>query len=524
MNTDSGNAAHPDLEVLRRTASAPQAPRRPWLPRLTALVIVLGILGAAYAVLQPVLFPPREVRVSSVRAVASGEGTVRAAGTVTAAGWIEAYPFPVTVRPLVKGVVHEIKVLEGTPVKKDETVLATLRNADIENALEQATAEVALQAAVEHKAATSLVVAQSLLEQKIPLRMVVAQHEGELEAALAAALQARAARVAAEAARATARVDLDAQEELHRAGQATPSALARARTRVREAESKVAVFVHAEAFAKSEIRRHTDLLALAREARDDPRALAGAFEEAKAELGHAKAAHARAAADLRVAQRNADLLIVKSPITGVVLRLESAPGALVGPQGEFKGSGEGSGSTGLLNRVTGTVCSLYDPKQLQVRIDVPYADLPGIEKGTAVELEAKSMPGKRFRGVVDRLVREADITQAKLQVKVRIEDPDEALRPEMLCTTRFAVEATAADASGQSGSTRTTHSVEVPTEAVRGDAVFVYDPTGGGRARRVPVRVLRRGDTWTEVEGDVGLATKVILDEVEDGKPVKVTR
>jgi hypothetical protein len=40
----------------------------------------------------------------------------------------------------------------------------------------------------------------------------------------------------------------------------------------------------------------------------------------------------------------------------------------------------------------------------------------------------------------------------------------------------------------------------------------------------VPVRVLRRGDTWTEVEGDVGLATKVILDEVEDGKPVKVTR
>lgn len=521
MNTESVRSAHPDLEALRRTESAATAPRRPWLPRLTALVLVLGLLGAAYAVLQPVLFPPQAVRVSAVRAVTDGAGTTRAAGTVTAAGWIEAYPFPVTVRPLVQGVVAEIRILEGTPVVEDETVLATLRNIDIENALTLAQAELALQDSVRAKAVTAHAVAKTLLEQKIPLRMLVAEHAGELATARAAVARAEAARLAEVAALATARVDLDAQRKLQEAGQATPTALARAQARVSEAESRVVEFRLAEVLAQAEVQRHVDLLALANEAREDPRALRGAVDEAAAELAHAQAAYARAKTDLEVAERNAALLTIKAPMNGVVLRLESAPGAVVGPQGDFKGAGEGAGSTGLLNRLTGAVCSLYDPQQLQVRVDVPFADLPGIAKGTAVELEAKSLPGRRFRGTVDRLVREADITQAKLQVKVRIEDPDEALRPEMLCTTRFVVEASEPSARG---GTPTTRMIEVPTAAVRGDAVFVYDPTRGGRARRVPVRVLRRGDEWTAVEGDVGLATKVILDEVEDGKPVKVTR
>ena len=69
---------HPDLEALRRTEPVHEAPRRPWLPRITALVLVLGLLGAAYAVLQPVLFPPKQVRVSAVRTVTT-PGSVRTA-------------------------------------------------------------------------------------------------------------------------------------------------------------------------------------------------------------------------------------------------------------------------------------------------------------------------------------------------------------------------------------------------------------------------------------------------------------
>ncbi len=517
MSADKHTSPHPDLEALRRTEPAYVAARRPWLPRLTMVAILLGLLGAAYAVLRPVLFPPRIVAISPIRAVTSGEGATRSSAFVTAAGWVEAYPFPSTVRPLVKGVVETMQVLEGTPVTKDETVIARLRNADIENAVPVARQALALREAERSQAETALRVARSLLEQKIPLRVEVAQHEGELATARAAVDRARAQRAAGEAALATAQVDLDAQLELERAGHATPSALARAKARMREAEERVSALAQAEAFAASEVKRHADLLALAREAVLEPRDLQGHVDAAEALLARAGAAVGLARADLDVAETNAALLVVKAPITGVVLRLESAPGALVGPQGAFKGAGEGAGSTGLLNRLTGTLCSLYDPQQLQVRVDVPYDDLPGIVKGTAVEIEARALPGKTLKGVVDRVVREADITQAKLQIKVRLENPDEGLRPEMLCTARFVVKSAAAG-SGSKG----VHRVQVPTEAIREDAVFVYDPTGGGKARRVPVRVVRRAGDWTDVEGDLGLASKVILDAVEDGERVEI--
>ncbi len=522
MSTENQTSAHPDLEALRRTEpAAGDTPRRPWLPRLTVLVLVLGLLGAAYAVLHPVLFPPRVVAVSSVRPISSKDGARRAASFVQAAGWIEAHPYPVTVRPLVKGVLGEVTVLEGSKVEKDVTVIARLHNADIENALPVAQAEVALRAAASAKAKTSLDVAASLLEQKLPLRAAVAQRGGELATARAQVDRAGARRKAGEAALEKSEVDLKAQEDLLAAGHGTPTARASAKARVNEAEERVTELRFDEVRFVADLSRIQSLLDLAREALSDPRDLQGQVDDARAEFVRAQAAHARAQADLDVAQRNVGLLTIKAPITGTVLRLESAPGALVGPQGEFKGAGEGVGSTGLLNRLTGTVCSLYDPAQLQVRVDVPYADLPGIAKGTAVEIEAKALPGRTFEGRVDRLVREADITQAKLQVKVKLIDPDPALTPEMLCTVRFVVKA---GKSAGDGGPKVVGRVQVPSGALRGEAVFVYDPTGGGRARRVPVRIVRKGDTWTEVEGDLGLATKVILDDVADGESVKVQR
>lgn len=92
----------------------------------------------------------------------------------------------------------------------------------------------------------------------------------------------------------------------------------------------------------------------------------------------------------------------------------------------------------------------------------------------------------------------------------------------MLCTARFLVPAKGPE--GDAERAQTSGPVQVPTEALRGEAVFVYDPTGGGRARRVPVRIVQRGPSWTEVEGNLGLSSKLILEAVEDGEPVKGPR
>ena len=520
MNIERAPAQHPDLEALRRSdPDAARPPRRPWLPRVTLYVLVLGLLGAAYAVLRPVFFPPRVVTLAGVRVADTAPGQ-RSASFVQAAGWVEADPYPVTVRPLVRGIVETLAVVEGSAVTKDETVIATLRNVDLENALQVAEAEWERQKARTLRAQTTLDVTRSLLAQKLDLRAQIAERQGQLATVRAEVDRARARRKAAEAQLDGARIELKAQADLQAAGQVTPTALATAKARVDGAEQRVTELRFEEVRVVSELGRITALLDLAREALTDPRGLQGAVDEAQAAVTDARAAVDRAQADVAVARSNVAHLTIRAPMTGVVMRLESAPGAVVGPEGAFKGLGEGAGSTGLLNRMTGSLCSLYDPRHLQVRVDVPYDDLPGIEAGTEVEFEARAVPGQRFHGVVSRLVREADITQAKLQVKVRVADPDPRLRPEMLCTARFIVKAGAAVATEGEARTRVQRLL-VPTEALRGEAVFVFDPTGGGIARRIAVRVVQRGEAWTEVEGALGLSSKVILDDVQDGESVK---
>jgi hypothetical protein len=63
----------------------------------------------------------------------------------------------------------------------------------------------------------------------------------------------------------------------------------------------------------------------------------------------------------------------------------------------------------------------------------------------------------------------------------------------------------------------------VPKRAVRDGAVFVFDPTGGGHARRVPVGVGHEEGDVVEVTGDVGATHRVITDVVADGERVEVT-
>ncbi|MHC5010528.1 MAG: efflux RND transporter periplasmic adaptor subunit [Planctomycetota bacterium] len=514
------HGTHPDLEALRRAepVTAPPARRRGWLPRLTIVLVVLGLLGVLYALLQPILFPPKIVRMTPVR-MAEGVRTQRGRVLAEAAGWIEADPFPTTVRPLVSGVVDSLHVLEGQTVVKGETLIARLRNVDLENALEIAESNVALREAELALARSHLETDRALLEQRLPQRELEARYAGERSTAEAVVALAAAARVRTEAALATARLDLEALEDLERAGSSAALALRRARARVDEAAAAVDAAEADEMRARADVKRLEGLLAVAREGVSDPRALAGEVAEDEREVARAEAALALARTTLRVAEENVALLTVVAPMDGIVLRLESAPGGLVGPQGERRASSEeGTGSTGMLAGMTGGLVSLYDPAHLQARVDVQFADVGGIGAGSEVEILVAALPGRTFHGVVHRLQHEADILKNTLQVKVRITDPDPLLRPEMLARARFLP----AEVPAGEDEPATEVQVSVPAEAVRGGAVFVWDPRGGGRARRVPVETLGTDpDGWTRVEGALGPSHKVILDPVEDGQAVR---
>jgi multidrug efflux pump subunit AcrA (membrane-fusion protein) len=510
-----------DLDILQRRSEEVR-PRRPLLPRVLLLLLLLGGLLALYgAFVHPLLFPPREVKLARVRAITGG-ATQAARSLAQAAGWLEADPYPVTVRPLVAGVVERFGVLEGQTVKAGETVVAVLRSPELENALVVAEAVALARREEVALAQARLARAEAVLAQRVELRTALLAAEIEARRDRESLREAEAALALAEANLAKAEIEVRAQRALKDTGGTPPISVAQAEASYEAAKAERAMRRAGLERARIEVDVHERALLLAQEAHDQPKDLEGEVAVATSELATARAQEQQAVAERDVARRNVGHLTVKAPIDGVVMRLLAAPGAPAGPMGDMRESVTiGPGSTGALDVATGALASLYDPARLQARVEVPLADLPGIGEGTEVALEVEAVPGQVFQGKVTRLLSEANIQNNKLWVKVRLTKGDPRLKPEMLCRARFL-----AAASPTPGAPSGRARLEVPSGAVAGDAVFVFDPTGGGRARRVPV--VKRGESggFTEVEGSLGESNEVIVDPagVSDGMRVKGVR
>ena len=494
-----------DLEALRRSEPV-AAPSRAG-GRFVAGVLVLGAIGWGFLLLKDRLFPARVVRAAAVRVET---GAVARAASVEATGWIEPDPFPTAVRPLVDGVVESIDVVEGSSVTGGATVVARLRNIDLES---DAETKALVATHVERHVAEARAEwdeAKALLEQRLDARREVARLEGEAARAEGEVGVARSEVVVAEAALEGARTEAAAEEAVLKAGGGSTVATAKARSAadgaVAAVEAKRAALARAQATATTAKAE----LEVAREAVRAPRALEGAVAKTWAHVEAAEADAATARAEAAVAKRKADLLVVTTPASGVVLRRAAQPGSSVGPAMSPVVPGAGRPDEAM-----GALVLLYDPKRLQARVDVPYASVGGIGAGAKAELTSDAVPGRRFSGTVVRWQAEADPAKGTQQAKVRIDDPDPKLVPETLVRVRFLVEAPKGDASG---ATR----VLVPKDAVRDGAILVLDPRSGGRARRVPVHAMAPEGDWVEVHGDVSATHRVILDEgVADGDRVR---
>ncbi len=155
------------------------------------------------------------------------------------------------------------------------------------------------------------------------------------------------------------------------------------------------------------------------------------------ELAAAKAVHLSAISDVRMhevacteARLNLERMQIVSPISGVVMARFVEPGSRISMNSR-QGSSAASESMG------GAIARLYDPRSLQVRVDVPLADCAKVQVGSVAEVVTEAVPDKVFRGAVTRVIHEANIQRNTVQVKVAIEDPVETLKPEMLARVRF---------------------------------------------------------------------------------------
>ncbi len=146
--------------------------------------------------------------------------------------------------------------------------------------------------------------------------------------------------------------------------------------------------------------------------------------KASAAMRTLQAQIAVAQANLRVAGVAFDQTLIRAPFTGVVLTKSANVGDIVTPFSAAAGT-------------TGAVVTMADMSTLEVEADVSENAIAGIRVGQPAEIQLDAFPDLRLLGSVSRIVPTVDRSKATLLVKVRFEETDERVLPDMSARIAF---------------------------------------------------------------------------------------
>jgi HlyD family secretion protein len=477
-----------DLQALARPSARVARPRKRairWLVPLT----ILGVFAAILAISVGDLFRGSiPVTIARPKAAEASAGVGTGAVLLQAAGWVEPDPFAIQVSALAPGIVREVLVQESDVVKAGDPVAHLV---DDEEKLKLTTAEAALSRAraERDRARVEANLAQESYDQALGVNEAAAVARAELAGKRAESERRVAAVARTRALVKVAEEELAIQQELAHADAAGPRQLELAQAKVEEARSALATVEADAALVAAEVEKAAARNARAArelELRLDDRLRK---ETAQASLALAEAAVAEAEAVQSEVALRLERTTVRAPCDGVVLERLATPGL------PLQGAEHGA-----------PICTLYDPKHLRVRVDVPQADIAKVAVGSSAQILAESRAGKPYAGEVIRIVQRADIQKVTLQVHVRVLDGDALLHPEMLTQVRFLLSSPADAAGGAGASPR----VLVPARLVQDDqSVWVIDGVSH-TARRQRVHVGMRQGEWVEIESGLNLSDKLI--------------
>lgn len=503
-------------------SSSVALPRR---SRVSIFVPVLVLLLTAALVVWsawPVLRPARPiVAVQAIMGAPSGvaEGLdlgdqVPRGPTVQAAGWVEPEPYSIACTALADGIVESIDVLEGDKVEQGQVVArliaadAELRFRRAEGALGGAQSDVA-RAEAELRAATVSWEEPVELDRAIETgRAMLAGSEAELAQLPMRIQSARADLTRLEA-------EFDWMVRTASDGAATELELVAARERAAAQNAEVAFLEASRPVLEARIQQHRS------ELRAAERGLALRIEDrrrvdsAQSELAAADARFQVAAAERDEAALELERMTIRAPISGTVMRRYKSPGDKV--------------VRGMDDPYSAHILHLYDPALLQIRVDVPLADVSAVSIGQACEIVVEALPGETLRGEVTRVMHEADVQKNTLEVKVRVVDPPSLVCPEMLARVKFLPgSGGSAPNATPNGSVRA--SVQVPSETLwsrdGGSHVWMVTQRRAGRGvlRAVPVERLGEREGWVSVVGELqpGALLAVTQEGLREGQPVVV--
>ena len=454
-------------------------------------LILGGLLLLASWASFDLLFPPIDVTVvpiHSTRSVEEGETLFKTAG------WVEPRPTPIRVAALAPGVVEKLLVVEDQRVKAGEPIAHLIKD-DAQLAFERAQADVTLKSAEVQRAEAALSAAKTRLDNPVHLEAPLREAE-----AMLAKMETLLTNLPFEIKRAEAdykfaRSDYEGKKAAE--GAIAGRLIEEAKSRMDSALATVDEFESRLASLKSErsaLQKRSGALRRVLELKADE---IENFESSKANLTSSQARLKDAQVALAEAQLRLDRMVVKAPVDGRILNLVTDPGTRLGAAMGFNMNHDGS-----------TVVTMYKPDSLQVRVDVRFADVPDVSLGQIVTITNQASE-QTIEGRVLFISSEADIQKNTLQIKVRMDDPPEVFKPEMLVDVAFL-----AAPEKEQDQARQVERLFVPSEYVRsgesGSFVWVADQSEG-IARRVSVTLGKELATGlVEVQGAFNAVDKII--------------
>ena len=195
--------------------------------------------------------------------------------------------------------------------------------------------------------------------------------------------------------------------------------------------------------------------------------------------------------------------VIRAPVGGTILERNVEVGEFI--------------TTGFVGDrgAKGYVVSLADLGHLQVELDINQSDFAKLAPNQPATVTTDAYPDRKYQGVIEEISPEANRQKATVQVKVKIVNPDEYLRPEMNASVAFHAVATPGE------KTESKPPITIPSSAVRDGAVFLVVD---GKAARRQVKVSGASSQGVTVESGLNGGEDVIVNppaDLKEGQKVK---
>lgn len=223
------------------------------------------------------------------------------------------------------------------------------------------------------------------------------------------------------------------------------------------------------------------------------------FADARRWLDDAISQVAADEAALSFAQKALDDCEVVAPIAGVILERNVEVGDFVAAEG-----GRGANANAQFGAIA-------DMTKLRVEVDVSELDINRLHRNMPCVITPDAYKDRRYRGFILWIDPGANYSKATVQVKVRIENPDEFLRVEGSAQVAFLSEAATPEALSR-------RAIWIPASAIRTDAatqtqsVFVVRE---GLLKKQPIVTGRRLGGQLEVTSGLSDGDRIVSDGVD---------